>query len=103
MVVYGNGSMRNPLKLRKNRTYDYTPRYYKGKGNPYKIEHKLDEYRATAHTQRGLVSKVSSAMDDLKNEGDRNLKIRMLVIIVVLILIFLFIIDFDLSIFVDRP
>ncbi|TXN35175.1 riboflavin synthase subunit beta [Flagellimonas hymeniacidonis] len=93
--------MRNFLKLRKNRTYDYSPRYYKGEGNPYKIEHKLDKYRSTAHSQRGLKNKITSAVDDLKNEGDRNLKIRFLVIVAVLILLFLFIIDFDLSIFLN--
>lgn len=91
--------MRNFLKLRKNRTYNYSPRYYKGDDSPFKIEHKLDKYRSTAHTQRGLKNKFSSAVDDLKNEGDRNLKIRFVVIVVILILLFLFIIDFDLSIF----
>ncbi|SNZ00383.1 MULTISPECIES: riboflavin synthase subunit beta [Flagellimonas] len=93
--------MRNFLKLRKNRTYNYSPRYYKGEGNPYKIEHKLDKFRTTAHTQRGIKNKISSAVDDLKNEGDKNIKLRFLVIVAVLILLFLFIIDFDLSIFLN--
>lgn len=92
--------MRNFLKLRKNRTYNYSPRYYKGGDSPFKIEHKLDKYRSTAHTQRGLKNKFSSAVDDLKNEGDKNLRIRFVIIVAVLILLFLFIIDFDLSIFV---
>ncbi|MEM6892448.1 MAG: riboflavin synthase subunit beta [Bacteroidota bacterium] len=91
--------MRNFLKLRKNRSYNYTPRYYQGEGSPFKIEHKLDKYRTTAHTQRGIKNKISSAMEDLKNEGDRNLRIRFIIIFLVLVLIFLFIIDFDLSIF----
>jgi len=93
--------MRNFLKLRKNRTFDYTPRYYKGEGNPYKIEHKLDKYRSTAHTQRGLKNKLSSAMGDLKTQGDRNLKLRFWIIFAVLVLIFLYIIDFELSIFLN--
>ena len=93
--------MRNFLKLRKNKTFDYSPRYYKGEGSPFKIEHKLDKFRSTAHTQRGIKSKVTSAMDDLKNEGDRNLKLRFLIIVAVLILLFLYIIDFDLSIFLN--
>ena len=91
--------MRNFLKLRRNKDFNYTPRYYKGEGNPYKIEHKLDKYRSTAHTTRGLKNKISSAVEDLKNEGDKNARIRFLVIVAVLVLIFLFIIDFDLSIF----
>jgi len=91
--------MRNFLKLRGNRTFDYKPRYYKGEGSPYKIEHKLDKYRSTATSNRGLKNKFSSAFDDLKTEGDRNLKIRFLIIFAVLVLLFLYIIDFDLSIF----
>ena len=91
--------MRNPLKLRKNRSFEYAPRYYKGEGNPFKIEHKLDKFRSTVGTNRGLKNKFSSAMDDLKNEGDKNLKLRLLVIGAILVLLFLIIIDFDLSIF----
>lgn len=94
--------MRNPLKLKKNKSFEYTPRYYKGQGNPYKIEHKLDQFRTTAHNTKGLKNKVSSAIDDLKNEGDRNLRIRFVVILMILILLFLFVIDFDLSIFLNN-
>jgi len=80
--------MRNFLKLRKNRSFEYKPRYYEGQGNPYKIEPKLEKYRTTVHKQRGLKNKFSNAVNDLQNEGDKNLKLR-----------FLYIIDFDLSIF----
>lgn len=93
--------MRNFLKLRRNKSFDYSPRYYKGEGNPFKIEHKLDKFRTTAHTQRGLKNKLSSAMNDLKVEGDKNIKIRFWIIFAILVLVFLFIIDFDLSIFLD--
>ncbi len=88
-------------KRGKNRKYDYKPRFYddKGKGNPYKMESKFDKYRSTIDTPRGIKRKLNSAMGDLKTEGDRNLKIRMIVILAVLIFIFLYIIDFDLSIF----
>jgi len=91
--------MRNFLKLKRNRTFEYKPRYYKGEGSPYKIEHKLDRYRTTANHPRGLKNKVSTAFDDLKREGDKNLRIRLGVIFLILVFIFLFIIDFDLSIF----
>ncbi|MET1259930.1 riboflavin synthase subunit beta [Flagellimonas sp. DF-77] len=94
--------MRNFLKLKRNRTFEYKPRYYKGQGNPYKIEHKLDQFRTTAHTQRGLKNKMSSAFDDLKTEGDANMRIRFFIILAVLVLVFLYIIDFDLSIFFRR-
>ena len=91
--------MRNFLKLRRNREFDYKPRYYKGEGNPYKIEHKLDKFRTTAHHQRGLKTKFTNAFDDLKKEGDKNMRLRFFGALVVLLLIFLYIIDFDLSIF----
>lgn len=92
--------MRKITRLRKNKKYNYAPRYYddKGEGTPFKIERKLDKFR-TLDTQRGLKGKFNNAMDDLKRSGDPNLKLRMLVIIAILVFIFLYIIDFDLSIF----
>ncbi|MEX0289998.1 MAG: riboflavin synthase subunit beta [Flavobacteriaceae bacterium] len=88
-------------KLRKNKKFSYSPRYYddKGEGNPYKIEHKLDKYRSTVNAPRGLKGKFRGAMSDIQRQGDRNLKLRMTIIIAILVLIFLYIIDFDLSIF----
>jgi hypothetical protein len=95
------GMLSKITKLRRNRKFDYNPRYYddKGKGNPYKLEHKFDQFRSTVNNQRGLKNKISNALDDTKREGDRNLRIRMAVILAILIFIFLYIIDFDLSIF----
>ena len=88
----------------KNKKFEYKPRFYddKGKGNPYKMEPRFDKYRTTVDSPRGLKRKFNSALDDLKTEGDRNLKIRMIIIIAVLVLIFLYIIDFDISIFFKR-
>jgi len=88
-------------KLRTNKKFDYSPRYFddKGEGNPYKIEHKLDKYRSTVGGKVGLKRKFGNAMADLKKEGDRNLKIRMYIIVAILVFVFLYIIDFDLSIF----
>ena len=95
------GFLSKITRLRKNRQFDYQPRYFddKGKGNPYKIETKFDKFRSTTSNQRGLKNKISNALNDTKRQGDQNIKIRMAVIIAVLILIFLYIIDFDLSIF----
>ncbi|MGB5459204.1 MAG: riboflavin synthase subunit beta [Eudoraea sp.] len=91
-------------KLRKNRKYNYTPRYYddKGEGSPFKMQPKLDKYRTTIDAPRGLKGKFSNAMADIRSAGDRNLKLRMLIIIAILILLFLYIIDFDLSIFYSK-
>ena len=35
------------LKTRKNKKFDYTPRYFddKGEGNPFQIEHKFDKFQ----------------------------------------------------------
>ena len=92
------------LKARKNKKFSYTPRYYdnKGKGNPFEIKHKFDEYRKTVGANKGLKSKFNDALDDLKNNPDRQANRRILIIIAILVLVFLFIIDFDLSIFFSK-
>ena len=87
------------FKLKKNRRYNYTPRYYKGDGNPYEVKHKFDDYRKTVSPSKGIKGKFNDAIDDYKNNPDDSVNRRVYIIIGVLILIFLFIIDFDLSIF----
>lgn len=98
------GILQKFTRFNKNKKFDYTPRYYenKGEGSPYKVEHKFDKFRSTVEAPRGLKGKFQNAMGDLKQRGDRNLKIRMLIILTLLILIFLYIIDFDLSIFFQK-
>ena len=51
-------------RLRRNRRYDYSPRYYddKGKGSPYKLEPKFDQFRSTLSNQRGLKNKITNAV-----------------------------------------
>lgn len=87
------------LAKRKNKTFEYTPRYYKGEGNPFKITHKFDEHRVTVGDNKGLKAKFMQAMADFKNNQNSRSNKWVLVIVMVLILIFLIIIDFDLSIF----
>ncbi|GGW31098.1 hypothetical protein [Arenibacter certesii] len=91
-------------RLRKNKKFSYTPRYYddKGEGNPFKIEHKLDKFRPTMDGRSGLKGKFSRAIEDLKRSGNRDQTIRLVVIIALLVFIFLYIIDFDLSIFTSK-
>jgi len=98
------GMLKKFTRLRGNKKYNYQPRYFddKGEGNPFKLEGKFDKFRSTVDAPRGLKGKLGNAMADMRREGDRNLKIRMLVILAVLILIFLYIIDFDLSIFFSK-
>ena len=98
------GMLDKITKLKRNRTFDYSPRYYKsdGDGSPFKLEHRFDKFRSTVDTPRGLKNKLGNAMADARREGDRNLKIRFLVILGILLLVVLFIIDFDLSIFLPK-
>ncbi len=83
---------------RTNKKFDYQPRYYKGEGNPFKIEHKLDKFRKTAGKNKGIKTKFTDAIDELKN-SDGGVNKTIIYIIIILVFIFLFIIDFDLSIF----
>ena len=83
---------------RTNKKFDYQPRFYEGEGSPFKIEHKLDQFRTTTGKNKGIKGKFSDAFDDLKN-SDRSVNKTLFYIIAILVLIFLYIIDFDLSIF----
>lgn len=90
------------FKARKNKKFSYTPRHYKGEGNPYEIKHKFDDFRTTVGNTSGLKNKFNSAWDDYKNNADENANKRVLIIVSVLVLIFLVIIGFDLSIFFPK-
>ena len=54
---------------RANKKFDYKPRYYEGEGNPFKIEHKLDQFRKTAGKNKGIKSKFNDAISDIKFRG----------------------------------
>jgi len=84
---------------RANKKFEYTPRFYKGEGNPYKIEHKFDKFRKTVGKNNGLKSKFTNAVEEFKGPQSKNSIKIILIIVTALILVFLYIIDFDLSIF----
>jgi hypothetical protein len=86
---------------RTNKKFDYQPRYYKGEGNPFKIEHKLDKFRTTTGKNKGLKTKFSDAINELK-ESDKGFNKTIIYIVLILVLAFLYIIDFDLSIFFKK-
>ena len=83
---------------RTHNKFDYQPRYYKGEGNPFKIEHKLDQFRKTTGKNKGIKANLNDAINDLKT-SDKSVNKTLLIIIAILVFIFLYIIDFDLSIF----
>lgn len=84
---------------RTPKQFDYQPRYYKGEGSPFKIEHKLDKYRKTTGGNKGIKTKFIDAFEDLKDIQEHGINKTILIVIALLVLIFLYIIDFDLSIF----
>jgi len=90
----------NIFKLGKNRRYNYTPRYFKGKdaGNPYDFDSKFSKYR-DSHNSNDFGAHWKEARNASRHRGNRALSIRLLLIILLLVLCFLYIIDFDVSIF----
>ena len=88
------------LGRRKNKKYDYQPRYFKSEdgAKPFQIKHKFDDHRSTVQSV-GLKGKVNNAMNDLKQGSDALVKRRIYIIVALLVLFFLWLIDFDLSIF----
>lgn len=92
------------IPRKKNKRYNYTPRYYKGngEGSPFEIKHKFDGFRSTVGSSGGIKSKFNSAINELRNSPDKAANRRIIIIILVLMLLFLFFIDFDLSIFFSK-
>jgi len=88
------------LKLRKNRRYNYTPRYYKGKeaGNPFDFDSKFSKYRDTFN-KNDFGQQWQEARIKMRSRSNRGASSRLVIIILILVLIFLYVIDFDLSIF----
>ena len=77
------------LKLRKNKKFSYSPRYFddKGEGNPYEIKHKFDDFRKTVGPNTGLKTKILNALDELKNNPDKQVSRRILIIVGILVFI----------------
>jgi hypothetical protein len=84
---------------RKNKKFKYSPIFYEGEGNPYKIEHKFDKFRNTVGANNGLKSKFTNVIEEFKVPQNKNSVRIMFIVIAVLLFVFLYIIDFDLSIF----
>ena len=87
------------MKMKKNKKYNYKPRYYKGDGSPFELKHKFDDHRTTVNPAKGIKGKLNAALDDYKQNRDDNANKRVLIIVAVLVLLFLILIGFDLTIF----
>ena len=92
----------NLFKLRKNRRYNYTPRYYKGKdaGNIYDFDSKFSKYRDT-YNSNDFGQQWSDMPLQMRKRKNRSVSMRLLLIIPALVLVCLYILDFDLSIFMQ--
>ena len=90
----------NLLKLSKNRRYNYTPRYYKGKeeGNLYEFDSKFSKYRDT-YNSNDFGQQWKEARVQMRSRKNRSISLRLLLIILALVFVCLYILDFDLSIF----
>ena len=85
------------FKLKKNKRFNYKPRFYKGVGNPYEFKHKFEDQRTTVE-KNNLKKTFKIALSDLKSYDVKSFRI-IIIVSVFLSLLFLFIIDFDLTIF----
>ena len=89
------------FKLKKNRRYNYTPRYYDGKDgvNPYDFDSKFSKYRDTFN-QNDFGRQWQDARLKMRTRSNQEISSRLVIIILILVLAFLFVIDFDLSLFI---
>ena len=85
------------FKLKKNKRFNYKPRFYKGVGNPFELKHKFEDQRTTVE-KNNLKKTFKIALSDLKSYDVKSFRI-IIIVSVFLSLLFLFIIDFDLTIF----
>ena len=90
----------NLFKLRNNRRYNYTPRYYKGKeaGNIYEFDSKFSKYRDIFNSN-DFGQQWKEVRMQMRTRKNRSISLRLLIIILALVFVCLYILDFDLSIF----
>lgn len=87
--------------LPRNKRFNYTPRYYKGKSEVDESKYegtKFDAY-AEALNKNDIAGQWHETRINSRNRGNSEFNKTILIIIAILVLIFLYIIDFDLSIF----
>jgi hypothetical protein len=87
-------------RLPKNKRFNYTPRYYKGKEdtNASQYASKFDAYAET-YNKNDFSGQWHETRVNQRNRNNSGFNRTILVLIGVFVLIFLYIIDFDLSIF----
>lgn len=91
------------FSLRKNKKYNYTPRYYQGKemGNSFEIDSKIRKDRE--NPVQNFNNLWQEARNQSRNKGNREINKTFLIVLAILLLITLYFLDFDLSIFLKKP
>lgn len=92
----------NLFRLKKNKRYNYTPRYYKGKekGNIYDFDSKFSKYRET-YNKNDFGQQWKEVRIQMRNRKNKSFSLRLFLIILSLIFVSFYILDFDLSIFIQ--
>ncbi|MBK78452.1 MAG: hypothetical protein CMC88_05110 [Flavobacteriaceae bacterium] len=93
----------NPFKKKKNRRFNYTPRYYSGKsiGNIYDFDSKFYKYRETFNANDYRESWDNERLK-MRTRKNNRISIRLILIILLLTFISLYILGFDISIFYNK-
>ena len=87
------------FNLNKNRRFNYTPRFFRGKEDisinfESKISKSRDQYNSI-----DMGMNWSDQRDKKRNTRNRGINLTLILIVDFLILVFLYIIDFDFTIF----
>lgn len=104
-----NNRIMGPIKftlikrLPRNKRFNYTPRYYKGKEDADLSQYstKFDAYNDT-YNKNDFSGQWHENRINNRTRNNSGLNRTILVLIAIFILIFLYIIDFDLSIFSSK-
>ena len=90
-------------KLPRNKRFNYTPRYYKGKEDADELKYatKFDAYSET-YNKNDFSGQWHESRINSRNRNNSGFNKTILILIGLFVLIFLFIIDFDLSIFFSK-
>lgn len=94
---------RSLFKLPRNKSFNYTPRYYEGKeqGNLYDFDSVFYKNRDSVN-YNDYRAHWSDARNESRHRGNREINFRLIAIVLVLVILFLIVIDFDISIFRQR-
>lgn len=86
--------------LPRNRRFNYTPRYYKGKEDidTKDYDTKFDAF-ADTYNKNDFSGQWHETRKQYRNRGNSGFNSTILILVALFVLIFLFIIDFDLTIF----